>query len=107
MPSASAKPGDTLQLFLTGDGDLSPTLPTGNTPSPATPLNNLPQPRQPVTVTVGGLPATTQFIGVPSGLAGVTQINFVIPQDAAPGPQQVIVSVGGARSQDALLTITQ
>ncbi len=106
-PSSSGKAGDTLLLFLTGDGDLKPTLPTGETPSPATAAPNLPQPRQPVTLTVGGLAAKIQFIGVPYGLAGVTQINFTIPANIAPGPQQVVVNVGGVQSQSALLTVTQ
>ncbi len=107
VPFANAKPGDTLPLFVTGDGDLTPTLPTGNTPSSDTSLNNLPQPRQPVTLTVGGLTAKILFLGVPFGLSGVTQINFTIPQNAAPGPQQVVVSVGVVQSEAALLTITQ
>ncbi len=107
VPIANAKAGDTLSLFLTGDGDLTPTLPTGNTPLPSTPLGNLPQPHQPATVMVGGLPATIQFIGVPFGLAGVTQVNFTIPQNIAAGRQQVVVAVGGSQSQPALVTITQ
>jgi len=107
VPSSSGKAGDTLLLFLTGDGDLTPTLPTGETPSFGTLVSNLPRPRMPVTLTVGGLPAQIQFIGVPSGLAGVTQINFTIPAKIATGPQQVIVAVGAVQSQPAILNVTQ
>jgi len=106
-PFASGRPGDTLLLFLTGDGDLTPTLPTGMTPSYGTPVSRLPQPRQQVTLTVGGIPATIQFVGVPPGLAGVTQVNFTIPQNIAPGPQQVVIAVGGVQSQAATITVNQ
>jgi uncharacterized protein (TIGR03437 family) len=107
VPAGTGKAGDTLSLFITGDGDLTPTLPTGNTPLPSTTTADLPQPRQPVTVLVGGLPANIQFIGVPAELAGVTQINFTVPQNVGQGRQPVVVSVGGVQSQAALLTITQ
>ena len=43
---------------------------------------------------------------VPRGLAGVTQINFVIPAGVATGSQPVIVTVGGVLSVAANITIT-
>jgi uncharacterized protein (TIGR03437 family) len=58
----------------------------------------LPAPRQPVSLTVGGIAVTPLFVGIPSGLAGVTQINFTVPAGLAAGPQPVVVTVGGAAS---------
>jgi uncharacterized protein (TIGR03437 family) len=58
-----------------------------------------------VTVTVGGVVATVRFIGIPSGLVGVTQINFTIPATVAPGVQPVVVTVGTAASAPANLTV--
>lgn len=107
VPFASAKRGDTLLAFITGEGEVSPALATGATPFIATPLNLLPQPRLPITVTVGGVTAPIAFAGIPSGLAGVTQINFVVPADAPLGPQTVTVSVGGVPSAPAKLNIAQ
>jgi uncharacterized protein (TIGR03437 family) len=44
-------------------------------------------------------------VGIPSGLVGVTQINFVIPGGLALGPQPVVVTVGTAASQTATITL--
>jgi uncharacterized protein (TIGR03437 family) len=103
-PNPSGKPGDALLAFITGDGDLSPSLPTGASPPASTAVASLPKSRLPLTLTVGGVPATIQFYGVPPGLAGVSQINFVVPQVAA-GLQDVVVTVGGVASAAAKLTV--
>ncbi len=106
VPFSSGKPGDTLTLFITGEGDVSPTLATGSSPFTFTPLALLPQPRLPLSVTVGGVTAVISFGGIPPGLAGVTQVNFVIPNNATPGLQPVVVTVGGVASGAANLTVT-
>jgi uncharacterized protein (TIGR03437 family) len=36
---------------------------------------------------------------------GVTQINFTIPSSVAPGPQPVVVTVGGQQSAAATITV--
>jgi uncharacterized protein (TIGR03437 family) len=105
VPNAAGKAGDTLLAFITGDGDLTPTLATGATPAPNTALTRLPKSRQPVTMTIGGVPAVIVFNGVPNGLAGVTQINFTIPPGVPTGAQDVVVTVGGASSPAAKLMI--
>jgi uncharacterized protein (TIGR03437 family) len=56
-------------------------------------------------VTVGGVPATIEFIGVPVGLVGVTQINFYVPSSITDGTQPVVVTVGGEASAPAYLTV--
>jgi uncharacterized protein (TIGR03437 family) len=105
VPFASGKHGDTLVLFLTGEGLVSTPLATGASPFSATPLGLLPAPTLPLTVTVGGVAAVTAFAGIPPGLAGVTQVNFVIPAGAGTGLQPVVVTVGGVASQTANLTV--
>jgi uncharacterized protein (TIGR03437 family) len=107
VPYATGKRGDTLLAFITGEGTVSPQIATGATPSPGTPPAQLPKPTADVTVTVGGVKATLAFVGIPSGLAGATQINFVVPAGAPLGTQPVIVTVGGASSPAINLTITQ
>ena len=106
-PFASASPGQITTLFITGEGQVTPALATGTTPSAATPLNRLPQPRLQATVTVGGEQAAIKFIGIPNGLVGTTQINYQVPADIAPGTQQVVVTVGGVPSPAVKLNITQ
>jgi uncharacterized protein (TIGR03437 family) len=107
VPSAAGKPGDTLPLFITGQGAVSPAIPTGAAPSSGTPLSQLPAPTLPVSVTVGGIVATPVFVGIPPGLVGVTQINFQIPQNAPLGLQPVVVTIGGVSSAPASLMVTQ
>ncbi|HEV2444374.1 MAG TPA: hypothetical protein VGS58_00570, partial [Candidatus Sulfopaludibacter sp.] len=97
--------GDPVTMFITGDGLVTPSLATGNTPSSNTPLTRLPKPQLPVTVTVGGVQASWSFIGIPTGLVGVTQINFTIPDSAPTGVQPVVVTVGSAASMPANITV--
>jgi uncharacterized protein (TIGR03437 family) len=106
-PFSSASRGQATTLFITGEGQVAPPLDTGTSPAPGTPLSMLPKPVLPVTVTVAGEQANLKFVGIPSGLVGVTQINYVVPADAPLGVQQVIVTVGGVASPLAKLTITQ
>ena len=91
---------------MTGEGDVNPALFTGAGPAVGTAVNQLPQPRLPVTVTVGGIRATTQFAGIPSLLVGTTQINFVIPTNVQAGPQPVVVTSNGVPSPAANITVT-
>jgi uncharacterized protein (TIGR03437 family) len=104
-PSRSGTRGQTVTLFVTGEGAVLPSLTTGDTPSPRTPLSSLPKPRQPVVVTVGGVQADQDFIGIPSGFVGVTQINFKIPPGVPTGPQPVVVTVGTTSSNTATITV--
>ncbi len=102
VPFASGKRGDTLVLFITGEGDETPFIYTGKSP-----FNLLSKARLPVTVTVGGVKADLFYAGIPPGLVGVTQINYTIPQSAPLGTQPVIVNVGGVNSNKANLNIVQ
>jgi uncharacterized protein (TIGR03437 family) len=106
VPTSSGARGDTLPLFITGQGAVSPPVATGAAPSAGTPTSQLPAPNLPVTVTVGGTLASPAFIGIPPGLVGVTQINFQIPQAAPLGTQPVVVTIGGVASAPVMLTVT-
>jgi len=99
--------GQTGTLFITGEGNVTPSLATGTSPSPRASLSQLPKPQLPVSVTVGGVAANIQFVGIPSGLVGVTQINFTIPPGVAAGAQPVVVTVGSAPSRAATFTVGQ
>jgi uncharacterized protein (TIGR03437 family) len=103
--TATGKPGDIVVVYISGEGDLNPTLATGAAPASTTAISRLPRPRQPVTVTVGGISANIAFAGIPSGLAGVAQINFTIPPGTASGPQPLIVKVGDAVTEGATILV--
>jgi uncharacterized protein (TIGR03437 family) len=104
-PNPTGSRGQSLLAFVTGDGDLSPTLATGATPPTSVAVSRLPKPRLPVSITVGGVDAPIAFVGVPYGLSGVTQINFTVPDGAPSGDQPVVVTVGGVASKAAKLTV--
>ncbi len=85
--------GGYISLYVTGEGQTSPggvdgTL-GGSTP---------PHPVLPVSVTIGGIPATVQYRGGAPGLvAGLMQVNVQIPNGVQPGGYvPVIVQVGDA-----------
>jgi len=106
VPNAAAGRGQSAVLFVTGEGDTQPGLPTGSPPSNETPVNQLPAPLQALSMTVGGVPVTPFFVGIPYGLVGVTQVNFTVPSNAPLGVQPVQVTVGGVTSKAASLNIT-
>jgi uncharacterized protein (TIGR03437 family) len=103
VPTAAAKRGQTITLYVAGAGAVEPFVATGAAPGGGT----APVPAQNTLVTVGGVKASTTFIGVPSWSVGVLQINFSVPNTAALGSQPVVVSVGGVASAGATLAVSQ
>jgi uncharacterized protein (TIGR03437 family) len=106
-PFSSASAGQITTLFITGEGQVTPSLADGTSPASGTPLAQLPRPNLPVAVTVAGQNANIEFIGVPVGLVGVTQINYQVPPNTAAGVQPVVVTVGGVASPPVNLTVTE
>jgi uncharacterized protein (TIGR03437 family) len=106
VPTASAARGEEVAFYITGAGTVSPALADGAAPPSSTPLAELPAPTQGTTVTIGGVQANIDFIGIPWALVGVTQINVTVPTGIATGPQPVVVKVGGVASPAATITVT-
>jgi uncharacterized protein (TIGR03437 family) len=106
VPTAAATRGQEIAFYIDGAGAVSPAIPTGAAPAASTALADLPKPVQPTSVTIGGATANIDFIGIPSGLAGVTQINVQVPTGISTGAQAVVVTVGGIASAAATITIT-
>jgi len=79
--AAPARRGETLLLFLTGLGAVSPTIADGS----AAPSNPLSIVTADVKVYIGGRLATVIFKGLAPGLAGLYQINFTVPTNATTG----------------------
>ncbi len=105
VPSSAAVRGQVMTIYLTGAGMVSPQIGTGAAPASGTDVANLPRPTQAVVVRVGGVPATIQFAGIPTGLVGVVQINFVVPATAPVGTQAIAVSIGGVFGPDATVRV--
>jgi uncharacterized protein (TIGR03437 family) len=106
VPIATGNRGSIVSLYLTGAGAVNPEVATGATPGAGTPIADLPRPSLNVVVTVGGVPAAIEFIGIPAGLVGVTQINFYVPSGITDGTQPVVVTVNGQASSAANLRVT-
>jgi uncharacterized protein (TIGR03437 family) len=97
-PISTVEAGGYLTLFVTGIGDVSPSLKTAFSPSSTTNAASLPRPLLPLSVTVGGVPAFVSFAGIASGLLGTGQVNVLVPATVPLGTQRVVVTVGGAAS---------
>ena len=98
---------EVLLAFVTGEGDVTPTLGTGATPSSTiTDPTKLPHSRLPLTMTIGGVSVSPLFAGIPSGIAGATQIDFQVPASVPAGDQKLIVTVGGVPAPPIILNIT-
>jgi uncharacterized protein (TIGR03437 family) len=96
-----AVPGETLSIFATGLGALQQTVATGTVPpSPPPQTTTLP------TVTIGGAPATVSYSGLAARLAGVYQINVLMPAVTATLPSgtvQVQIRMGSVLSNEVAL----
>jgi uncharacterized protein (TIGR03437 family) len=95
-----ASAGQYVSLYGTGFGQTDPPGQDGAL-TQAPPAGVLPLPLlQPVTVTIGGKPAVTQYAGGAPGIVqGVTQINVQIPSGLPAGNAAVVVAVAGLQSQ--------
>ena len=101
MADSSGSQGEIHALYVTGAGLVTPTVPDGSTP-----LGTVaPQPRLPVIMTIGGVAAPIQFIGIPSWSIGATQINFQVPPNAQLGAQDLVVRVGPNSSTPVKFTV--
>jgi uncharacterized protein (TIGR03437 family) len=97
----SVAEGGIATLYLNGSGEVNPLLLTGDVTPSVPPIS----PILPLTVTVGGEPALLQFAGLTPGTLGTMQVNFYVPANAKPGPQPVVVTVGGVASPPLNLTV--
>ncbi|HVW11003.1 MAG TPA: protease pro-enzyme activation domain-containing protein [Bryobacteraceae bacterium] len=104
-PGSTAVKGGYATMYVTGAGELNQALATGVAASGS--ALALPGPRLPVNVTVGGLPALVQFAGAAPGTVGLIQVNFIVPKDVDAGVQPVVITVDGAPSMAANLTVTE
>jgi uncharacterized protein (TIGR03437 family) len=101
-PGNPAQIGSFVSIYLTGQGLVNPQAVTG---APA-PLDQLLNTVAQTTATIGGVPASVSFSGLAPGFVGLCQVNLQIP-DLPAGDQQVILTIGGAASNPATITVTR
>lgn len=103
-PSNAAAPDSIISIYATGEGQLVPAGTTGCITGGTLPL---PKPVAAVSVTIGGLPATSiAYAGEAPGLVcGVIQVNATIPPGVGAGPQPVVLTIGSASNTGQAITV--
>jgi uncharacterized protein (TIGR03437 family) len=96
-----AKIGETILLFVTGLGLVSPAVPDG-TPGPFNPFSTV---TNTITVFIDGVPATTSFAGLAPQLIGLYQINVEVPAGVGTGSVYLDISGPDSTTVEALLPI--
>ncbi|MBV9771094.1 MAG: PQQ-binding-like beta-propeller repeat protein [Bryobacterales bacterium] len=102
--SNPASPGSVVVLYATGGGLTTPASIDGRlTSSP------YPSPSLPISVSIEGLPAQVVYAGAAPGMvAGMLQINVVVPAGVLQEPyDQVIVTIGDYVSPSAVTVAVQ
>lgn len=94
--SNPAAQGSVVSIYATGEGQTSPAGVTGSITGTATKA-----PLLQVGVSIAGVPALVQYAGsAPDSIAGLLQVNAVVPQGIATGSAvPVTINVGGVVSQ--------
>jgi uncharacterized protein (TIGR03437 family) len=94
-PSAPAEKGSAIMFFATGAGQTGPPGADGQITG-----DTLPKPLLPVSVQIGGLDAKVLYAGAaPGSVAGVLQVNCIVPLGSPSGyAVPILLSVGNTSS---------
>lgn len=93
-----AAKGETIILWGTGFGAVSPSVPAGQTSSQALGSNSIAYALNPPVITLGGVPATVVADALNPSALGLYQIAVTIPTTVSSGDQQILATVGGKSS---------
>ncbi len=97
-PGNPAARGSEIVLYGTGEGQTTPPGVDGKIAPGAGPA-----PVLSVSVTIGGQPAEIKYAaGAPTLIAGMFQVNVIVPQNIGTGAIPVVLTVGAASSQAGL-----
>lgn len=103
QPGTPASIGDTVVIYCTGLGAVSPSVAAG-APAPITPPYSTTV--NPVTVTIGGQTAQAPFSGLTPGYAGLYQVNTVVPAGITTGNAvPVTITVAGQTSPAVTMAV--
>ena len=102
LPMAPARAGDTLVLYCTGLGAVSPPVTDGSAPIGATSRTNAD-----VQVTIGGqIAGPVTFSGLAPEFAGLYQVNVTLPAGTPPAVSApLVVTAAGLSSQPINIAI--
>ncbi len=100
-PANPARCGQVIQIFATGQGEVVPAVEDG-APSPSSPpalSTSSPE------VYLEGRLVAVRFSGLAPGLAGVWQVNAVVPQDTPAGPTLSLALIHGLVSNSLTVAV--
>jgi len=105
--SYPAAPGSTVMIFCSGAGATDPAISDAAITPVSPPFPALVN--QPVTVTIGGIAAQVKYAGgAPGAVAGLTQINAVVPSNVATGSSvPVVIQIGTWQSQAGVTMVVR
>ncbi len=96
-----AEPGETIIVYLTGIGPVSPQPGSGQ----ASGVDPLSRATLPFSASIGGRAAPVDFLGMTPYLVGLAQANIRVPTGVASGDLAVVITVSGAVSNGPLLRV--
>lgn len=101
-PGNPASRGSVIQIFATGEGSTLPPGATGEVTGA-----DIKKPLLPVSVSIGEVEATVTYAGsAPHAVAGLSQINAVVPAKVSPGNAiPVVLTVGTSKSMGAVISV--
>ena len=110
--SSAARVGDTITLYLTGEGAYTPaTVPApvdGYIIPPGTLASAMPVLSAPVTATIAGVNAPVTYSGpFDGGLLGVLQVDLTVPAHTTGAGVPVVINIGGIDSQGGVTIATK
>lgn len=97
--SDPARPGGAVSVLMTGNGPLANPLPTGIAATDPNPTLHQ------AAVTVGNIPATVTYSGSIPGVAGMYEVDFLVPEDVPSGAQELRITIHGVHSNAVTLPV--
>lgn len=94
-----AKAGSVIIVYFTGGGAVQGTITTGH----PTPSSSFPLVSTDVSVTIGGISASQNYIGLTPTLIGVYQADITVPTIAA-GEHNLIITINGVASNTTVVS---
>jgi uncharacterized protein (TIGR03437 family) len=103
QPGTPASIGETVVIYCTGLGAVTPAVKEGSPAPTASPLSTT---ANQVTVTIGGKAAQVVFSGLTPGYAGLYQVNVVVPNGTTTGDAvPVVLNVAGQTSPPVTMAV--
>ncbi|MGH8337793.1 MAG: hypothetical protein ACRETL_13450, partial [Gammaproteobacteria bacterium] len=100
-PNHPVAKGHAVLFFVNGLGPVDPQPADGQ----ATPAQPLAHTRVLPTITIGGQNADVAFSGLAPSIAGLYQVNVVVPPNAPSGLEVVTLTEGGVSAKSTLLPV--